>query len=104
MSFDIDAVKRDMTRAIKSAVEDDVGDIGEYADIIVENQQQSLQELGEALVAGDISEDEFNSELEREKRVVEAELMTVQLMTRAAAQDAVNAAIDEFVEAVEAAL
>ena len=97
MSFDIDTVKRDMTRAIKGAVEDDVGDIGEYADIIVENLKQSL-------VAGDISEDEFNSELEREKRVVEAELMTVQLMTRAAAQDAVNAAIDEFVEAVEAAL
>ena len=104
MSFDIDTVKRDMTRALKGAIEDDVGDIGEYADIIMANQKHSLQELGEALVAGDISEDEFNSELEREKRVFEAELMTVQLMTRAAAQDAVNAAIDEFVEAVEAAL
>lgn len=104
MSFDIELVLRDMVSAINDSVEDDVGDIKEYADTIVNNEKESLKELGEAKISGQISEEVFDREIEREKTVVETELLTIRLMTEAAAQKAVNAAIDVFVAAVKAAI
>lgn len=104
MSFDIDKVINDMAKAIKDEVKINVGDIKEYADKILENEKQSLEELGQARVSGEIDDEVFEREVEREKKVVEAELMTIRIMNKALAQKAVNAAIDIFVKAVKLAL
>ena len=102
MNFDFDAVFNDMVIAMNNAVKDDVGDIKEYAKTVLKNEKDSLKELAEARKEGEISDAEFDRELKREKKVVEAELLTVQIITKAAAQKAVNAAIDVFVNAVNA--
>ncbi len=104
MSFDIDVVVDNMGFAIIDAAKDDVIDIKNYSDTILKNKKESLKELGAAMLANEISDDIFNSELEREKKVVEAELLTIKLMSQAVAQKAVNSAINVFVNAVKAAV
>ncbi len=104
MGFDIDKVINDMTEAIRNVVKKDGGDIKQYANQILENEKDSLEEIGLVRLSGKISDEVFEREIEREKKVVEAELLTIQIMTKALAQKAVNAAIDVFVKAVRAAL
>jgi len=104
MSFDIESVLRDMVSAINDSAKEDVGDIKEYAETIIKNEKESLKELGEARVLGEIPDDVFDREIKREKKVVETELLTIQIMTEAAVQKAVNAAIDVFITAVKAAI
>lgn len=104
MSFDIETVLKDMANAISDSVKGEVGDIKAYADTIVENERESLRELGEARVLGQISDKVLEREINRERKVVETELLTIQLMTEAAAQRAVNAALDVFMAAIRAAI
>lgn len=104
MSFQIEAVLKEMSSAMKDAVEGDVGDIRSYAEQILQNEKESLQELAEARVSGEISGSDFDAEIEREKKVVETELLAIEIMTAAATQKAVNAAINVFVGAVKKAL
>jgi tRNA A-37 threonylcarbamoyl transferase component Bud32 len=104
MSFDIEAVVKKMGAAAKKTLEKDFGDIENFGAQVLENEKESLELIGKERVAGRWSEEKFNKELDREKKVMEAELLTVEIMTKAAAQRAVNAAIDVFVKAVKAAL
>lgn len=104
MNFDIQSIMAEMSAAISDSVKDQVGDIRAYARTIVEEEKESLAELGKARIKGDIDDDVFNSEVAREKKVVATQLLTVQLMTEAAAEKAVNAAINVFVNAVKTAL
>ncbi|MFP3873832.1 MAG: hypothetical protein ACLFQT_04240 [Thiohalophilus sp.] len=94
--MDIDALLKEMVAAANEAVKDDVGEIGDYARQIVDNEKSSLEELGKARIKGDIDEATFDREVEREKQVVKAELLAIQIMTEAAAQKAVNAAMESF--------
>lgn len=104
MSFDIESVLKDMVGAINDSAKEDVGDIKEYAETIIKNEKESLKELGQARILGEISDDVFDREIKREKKVVETELLTIKIMTEAAVQKAVNAAIDVFITAIKAAI
>lgn len=104
MVFDIGEVLKDMAEAIRNAVKNDAGDIKQYANQILENERDSLKELGLAKLSGQIDDEVFQREIEREKKVVEAEFLTMQIMTNALAQKAANAAIDVFAKAVTVAL
>lgn len=104
MIFDIDQVVKDMSAAISETVKEDAGDVGVSVKAIMETEKASLKELGDARLKGDIDDMVFNREIEREKKVVEVELLTIKIMTKALAQKAVNAAIDVFVKAVKAAI
>ena len=104
MSFDIEAVLKDMVSAVKDSADEHADEIKEYAKTILDNEKTSLKELGKARIDGTITEEVFDREVDREKTVVETELLTIQIMTKAMAQKAVNAAIDVFVKAVKAAL
>ncbi|MCG8435971.1 MAG: hypothetical protein MJA83_18280, partial [Gammaproteobacteria bacterium] len=78
MSFDIESVLSDMAAAASDAVKEDAGDIKEYASEIVAQEKQSLKELAEARISGVITDDVFDREIEREKQVIEAQLLTIQ--------------------------
>lgn len=104
MSFDIEQVIKDMTSAILSTVDEGSRNVETAIKKILDAEKASLKELGVARVRGEINEQAFNRELEREKKVVEAELLTIVIMTKALAQKAINAAIDIFVKAVKAAI
>ncbi len=104
MSFDINAVIKDMAEAVNNAVKHDCGDIQEYATQIMFNEKRALEDLGLARVLKQIDDETFDREIEREKQVVEAELLTISIMTKALAQRAINAALDVFTKAVRAAI
>ena len=104
MSFDIDQVLKDMTGAITDTVKEGAGDINSDVKEILDAEKESLQDLGEARLQKEIDDIVFNREIEREKKVVEAELLTIEIMTKASAQKAVNAALDVFVNALKVAV
>ncbi len=104
MSFDINAVMKDMGAAMKETLVKDLGDIEDFGEEILEDEKESLEMIGKERVAGRWSKEKFDKELEREKKVIAVELLTIQIMTKAAAQKAVNAAIEVFVKAVKTAL
>ncbi len=104
MSFDINAVMTDMGAAMQKTLEKDLPDIEDFGQEILEEEKESLELIGKERVAGRWSKEKFDKELEREKKVIQVEMLTIEIMTKAAAQRAVNAAIDVFVKAVKAAL
>ena len=104
MSFDIDQVLKDMAGAITGTVQQGAGDIQSYLKEILDKEKESLKELAEARLRNEITDEELKQELEREKKVVEAQLLTIEIMTKALAQKAVNAAMDVFIKAIKAAV
>jgi len=104
MSLNINAVLKDMTQAIVDSVKEEAGDIKDYAKEILDNEIDTLKDLGEARINKVIDKKVFDREIEREKMVVEAELLTIQIMTKAMAEKATNAAIEVFVNAVKTAI
>ena len=73
-------------------------------DRILNTEKESLRELSAARISGEIDDDIFKQEIEREKKVVEAELLTIEIMTKALAQKAINEAMDIFAKAIAAAI
>ena len=104
MSFDIDLVLGDMLSAMKDSVDADWDDIKGYAKQVLENEKEALADLAEQRIRGEITEEELQSELEDEKDTVEAEMKAIQVITKAMAQRAANAAIDVLFKAIKAAL
>jgi len=104
MNFDIDQVLKDMASAITGTVKEGAGDIKDAVEKIMDAEKESLKELAEARLRGEIDDAVFKREIEREKLVVEAELLTISIMTKAMAQKAINTAMDIFFKAVNAAI
>jgi sialic acid synthase SpsE len=104
MSFDINTVINNMKRAAVDAIKNDVQNIPDYLKQVFENEKESLKALAEARLSGEIPDKIFQSELKREKRVLEAELLTISIMTKALAQKAINAAINVLVDAIKIAI
>jgi hypothetical protein len=104
MAFNFNLVLGDMANAIKENSADASGNISTYAKMVMEKEKISLQELAIARLDGDISEQEFNDEVAREKKVLQAELLTLKIMGKAMAQKAVNAAMGVFINAIKVAI
>jgi gas vesicle protein len=104
MSFDIDAILKDMANAIKDVVKDDWENVSGYAKQILQNEKEALKELAEDRISGAITDEELKSEMEAEKTTIEAELKAVQVMAKAMAERAANAALDVFYKAIKAAI
>ena len=102
MAFDINKILSDMMSAAFGAAEKDIGEIPEYLKTVFENEKEALRDLTEARLTKQISEKEFLHELEREKVILETELLTASIMTKAIAQKAINAAMDVLKSAVKA--
>lgn len=104
MSLDINAVIKSMGNAAADILKENLNDIPPYLKDIFENKKETLKILAEARLSGVISEKEFNNELKREKKVLEAEMLTISIISKAAAQKAVNAAINVLTDAVKLAV
>jgi hypothetical protein len=104
MAFNFNLVMGDMTNAIRENSADESGNISTYAKTVMEKEKISLQELAQARLDGEISEQEFNDEVEREKKVLQAELLTLKIMGKAMAQKAINAAMGVFINAIKVAI
>jgi len=101
MSFDINTIINNMKKAAVDAIKDDVQNIPDYLKQIFENEKEALKVLAEARLTGEISDKEFQNEIKREKKVLEAEILTISIMTKAVAQKAINAAMKVLMDAVK---
>jgi hypothetical protein len=104
MSFNISTIIKDMKNAAVEAVKDDLDIVPPYVKKIFDNEKDALKALAEARLAGEISDKEFQRELKREKKVLEAEMLTISIISKAIAQKAINAAINVLVDAVKLAV
>lgn len=104
MSFDFEKVFKDAVKAMKLSFVEDLPDIEDYWKTILDNEKESLKFITEQYLKGKWDKAKYNNELDREKEVVEITLLTLQIMTKAAAQKAVNAGFEVLRKAVEAML
>ncbi len=100
MNFNIDTVIDDMLNAIKEVAESDIKDIEGYLKQILEGEKDTLKELAVLRLSGQITDDEFNSEIESEKDTFKAQMEAITVMTLSTKQKAINAAIGVFTKAV----
>lgn len=104
MNFDINKVLGDMLAAMKNSLSDNWDEVQGPAKQFLENKKERLKLLSELRISGDLSQEKFESRLEDEKLILEAELNALAVVSKAIAQKAVNAAMDVLSSAVKAAI
>jgi hypothetical protein len=104
MSFNIDSVLGDMLSAVKNSAGADWDAVNAHARRVLQDEKESLVELAEQRLQGDITEEELKSELGDERDTIEAEFQAIQGMTKPMAQKAANAVIKILLDAIRAAL
>ena len=104
MNFDINKVLGDMLAAMKNSLSDNWDEVQGPAKQFLENKKERLKLLSELRISGDLSQEKFESRLEDEKLILEAELNALAVVSKAIAQKAVNAAMDVLSRAVKAAI
>ena len=82
--------KEDLTSELSSAIE------ASFA-----KNSASLNELIQARADGELSPEEFQLELEREKQVQEAELLTLQVAAKAKVQKVMDAVFDALLSGLK---
>ncbi len=102
MSINISSLFNDMAQSAANVLGDEAGAASQSIMQVLQNNKDSMAELIEARANGDLDQDEFESELEREKLVMEAELITLEIMAKSAVQKAMNAAMDTLKSALVA--
>ncbi len=103
MSFDIDKTIDDMTAAAAKTAEGS-SEIAAYARQVLEGEKKTLKNLAELRISGDLTEEEFASELADEQKTIEAQLLALKAMKKAVLQKIVNAAVGALVSAVKSAV
>ncbi len=104
MSFDISKVLTDMLSAIKGEVVENWDEVKPVSNQFLLNRKDRLGLLAQLRIDGELSQEKFESRLNDEKLIVEAELNAIAVISKAIAQNAANAAIDVLSKAVKAAV
>lgn len=104
MKFDINQVLTDMLTAIKGSVKKDRGKVKGITEQFFKNQKERLEQLAAYRINGEITQEDFESRLEQNKFIIEAELNAINITAKAMVQNATNAAIDVFNNAVKGAI
>lgn len=100
MAFEINEVVAHMLGAVKASVKDDWKLVKETAGTYLQTRKGRLDLLASLRLNNEISHKFFVKRLEDEKKILESELHSVAIITKAAAQRAANAAIDVLSKAV----
>jgi len=103
MSLDIGNVFKEMAAAAGNALQGGAGSLGGEVLSVLDKNRESLAELAAAYSSGDINEEEFDVELQREKAILEAEMLSLEIAPKSAVQKAMNAAMDTLKQAVNKA-
>ncbi|MBU1013360.1 MAG: hypothetical protein KKG99_10160 [Bacteroidetes bacterium] len=104
MNFDINKVLADMLAAMKGTVSDHWSEVKDTANQFLQRDKDRLELLAELRITGDLNQEKFESRLQDEKLILEAELNALAVISKAIAQKAANAAFDVLQKAVNAAI
>ncbi len=100
MHFDINSVISGATEALSDDMKKEGEAVLSELHGALSERQDILTELTQALEAGDISQAEFEEEVAREQKVIEAELLTQEIHARATIQQAVNAVFSTLTSSI----
>jgi len=104
MAFDINEVLAQMLGAIKTTAKDNWTNVKDTANSFLQDRKLRLELLASLRLQKQISQEFFVKRLADEKKILESELHSVAIITKAIAQKAANAAIDVLQGAVMKAL
>ena len=104
MNINVDSLISDMIGAAGNVAQSEGSKVLSYIQKVFEGEREPLKALCDARLSGEIDDAEFNQELEREKFVLEGELLTVRIMSKAGIQRAVNAAMDVLQKSIQSVL
>jgi len=104
MAFDIGAVFKSMEGAVQGTVTTAWPQAQAIFEQFEQTNKQTLADLANATISGEMSADELKSYLADMKTTLQAQLLASEVMALAVAQAAANAALDVFWGAVSAAI
>lgn len=104
MAFDINEVVAQMLGSIKDTVKDNWNIVKDGANGYFQDHKSRLELFASLRLQKQISQKFFESRLADEEKILESELHSIAIITKAIAQKAANAAIDIFQSAVTKAL
>lgn len=104
MSLNINDIIKDMANSAKKSLQEEGSGVGDEVLNILEQNKDNIAELAAARSQGDIDEADFKIEMEREKQVLEVQLLAMEIASKSAIQKAMNAAMSTLTKAVSAAL
>ena len=101
MKLDINEILADMLFAIKGTVTENWEEVKSTANQFLQNKKERLELLAELRINNELTQEKFESYLEDEKLVLEAELHAIAVVSKAIAQKATNAAIEVLAKAIK---
>jgi hypothetical protein len=101
MKFDIEETLNEMLVAMKGVAEEHWKDLEAVSIDFFNRKKERLEMLAKLRISGEINQARFESRLEDEKLILEAELNALAVLSKAITQKAVNKAIDVLSKAVE---
>ncbi len=104
MTFDIDETLAQMLKAIKDVVKDNWKLVKENANTYLQTRRSRLELLASLRITKEIKEEFFQKRMKDEKMILESELHSIAIMSKAIAQKAANAALDVLDNAISLAL
>lgn len=104
MAFNAQETLRSMADAAGGVLSGEWPKVQACVEKALKEQEQALEEIAVARLRNDLTEDEMQSQLEDEKKTLEAALLACQVGAKAIAQRAVNAAFQVLEQAIKAAL
>lgn len=104
MAFDIHEVVAQMIGAIKDTAKENWKVVKNSANGYFQDHKSRLELLASLRLNKQISDEFFKSRIADEEKILESELHSIAIITKAVAQKAANAAIDIFQNAITKAL
>ncbi len=104
MNVDFNTIATDMLAAMKSVLSNNWPKVEFTVKQFLKGKETRLKMLSEYYLKREITEQEFKSYLEDEKKILEAEIDALKVVSKALTQQAVNLAIDVILKAVKIAI
>ncbi|HUJ10439.1 MAG TPA: hypothetical protein VL171_10460 [Verrucomicrobiae bacterium] len=104
MSFDLTQVTTDMLQAAEGVFKAEWPKAeGAMKDVLAE-ESSAFKSIADARIAGKITDEDFQRQIADEKETLQAGLAMVRVVNKKMAQDAINAALTVFTEAIKVAI
>jgi predicted NUDIX family NTP pyrophosphohydrolase len=104
MAFDISRVTNDMLGAAEGVFKEQWPKAKGAMKDLLDEEAAAFKAIAEARIAGKLSEEDFQRQMRDENETLQAGLAMVRVIEKKMLQDAINAALKVFSEAVKAAL
>jgi hypothetical protein len=104
MNDEITGLMDDVSKSAAAVLEQGGSEFGGALFKILGQTDNPINQLTQALKAGELSADEFKTEVEREREVLQAQLVTLEIIAVSEVQKALNAALSTLTSAAKAGL